>query len=83
MQVLWWLAPPLVATVLAMLWAAWFGRTRDEATRDNSDEALERMRAALARTLPSTARSTPPAKVEVTHGVAIRRTRPPSALDSR
>ena len=26
MQILWWLAPPAVATVLAMVWVAWLGR---------------------------------------------------------
>ena len=30
MQVLWWLVPPLAATLLAMLWAGWAGRERDE-----------------------------------------------------
>ena len=26
MEILWWLAPPVVATVLAMLWVSWLGR---------------------------------------------------------
>jgi hypothetical protein len=77
MEVLWWLAPPLAATVLAMAWAAWRGRTRDEVRRESSDEALARLGSALARPLPrKAARPTGPgpAADDPTHGVAVRRT---------
>jgi hypothetical protein len=80
MQVLWWLAPPLVATVVAMLWAGWAGRDRDDVHRDDSDEALERMRKALARPTPAKAGRVSPVPTELSHGVALRgssrRTRP-------
>ena len=76
MEVLWWLVPPLVATVLAMLWASWLGRQRDDGSRDDSDAALVKMADALARPAPRRARlhSPPPAVTEPSHGVAVRRT---------
>lgn len=74
MQVLWWLVPPLVATAVAMAWAGWAGRTRDDVRRDNSEAALLRMQTALNRPAPGNAAvSAPPP--EPTHGVAVRRTR--------
>jgi len=79
MQVLWWLVPPLVTTGLAMIWAAWLGRARDDIRRDDSDAARLRMQKALARPTPqagsnyrggSTASTRLP---EVTHGVVVRK----------
>ncbi len=78
MQVLWWLVPPLVATSIAMAWAGWAGRTRDEVRRDNSEAALLRMQRALKRPAPQRA-NTAPASLEPTHGVAVRRSRRPAA----
>ncbi|MGC4111156.1 MAG: hypothetical protein QM747_12190 [Nocardioides sp.] len=74
MVILWWLAPPVVATVLAMLWVSWTGRSgRGEVDRD---VAVRRMGEAIARpakvsrtptrTAPTSDRST---------GVALRRAR--------
>ena len=79
MGVLWWWAPPLVATVLAMLWAGWRGRERDDAhRRDDSDRALHRMQQALAKPAPRRGRPLPSVPIEPTHGVAVRRSpRPP------
>jgi hypothetical protein len=71
-QVLWWLVPPLVATLLAMLWASWAGRARDDGGRDDSVEALERMQRALARPTPSRGTPVTSAALERTHGVAVR-----------
>jgi hypothetical protein len=86
-QVLWWLVPPLVATVVAMLWAGWAGRARDEVHRDDSEEALERMAKALSRSTPAKARvRVRPAPMERSHGVAMRTTRstrPTESLTSR
>ncbi|CAA9372639.1 MAG: hypothetical protein AVDCRST_MAG21-1167 [uncultured Nocardioidaceae bacterium] len=75
MEVLWWLAPPLAATVLAMLWAGWLGRRPGEERRDDSDAALGKMADALARPAPSRPASTrrQAAPVEPSHGVAVRR----------
>jgi hypothetical protein len=74
-QVLWWLAPPLVATSIAMAWAAWAGRARDDARRDNSEAALQRMQRALSRPSPVSAQRVAPRPLEPSHGVAILRTR--------
>jgi hypothetical protein len=73
--VLWWLVPPLVATALAMGWAAWAGRARDDERRDNSDAALLRMQRALSRPSPRAGNSVAPRPLEPSHGVAVRRTR--------
>lgn len=83
MQVLWWLAPPLVATLVAMLWAGWAGRDRDDVHRDDSEEALERMRKALARPTPAKATRVSPIVTETSHGVALRGAgrRPKQAAD--
>jgi hypothetical protein len=82
-QVLWWLVPPLVATVVAMLWAAWAGRVRDDVRRDDSDEALERMRAALARSRPAKIAHVSQPPTEASHGVALRSARSVTSATSR
>ena len=83
MQVLWWLVPPLVATVVAMLWAGWAGRARDDVRRDDSDEALDRMAKALSRSASAKARvRVAPAPMERSHGVAVRTTRSTRSVDS-
>jgi hypothetical protein len=72
MSVLWWLVPPLAATCLAMLWATWAGRDRDEVKRDDSDEAMARMKKALDRPAPQRDRPVRSTSEEPSHGVAIR-----------
>lgn len=72
MVVLWWLVPPLVATCLAMLWAAWVGRERDEVKRDDSAAAMARMKVAIERPTPRRGKPVVSALVEPTHGVAMR-----------
>ncbi len=72
MAVLWWLAPPLVATCLAMVWVAWVGREREQPRRDDSDAALLRMQQALSKPVPQKGRPVPSAPIEPTHGVALR-----------
>jgi len=80
MSVLWWLVPPLAATCLAMLWATWAGRDRDEVKRDDSDEAMQRMKRAIDRPTPRRGRPVVSRPDEPTHGVAVRgRARRPSA----
>jgi hypothetical protein len=71
-QILWWLAPPAVATALAMVWAAWLGRAgRGQVDRE---VAVRRLSEALAR--PSrparTTRSRPADQGERSTGVAVR-----------
>jgi hypothetical protein len=81
-QVLWWLVPPLVATVVAMLWAGWAGRARDDVRRDDSEEALERMAKALSRSAPKARARVAPAPMERSHGVAMRTTRSTRSAES-
>jgi len=80
MVVLWWLVPPLAATGLAMVWASWAGRDRDEVKRDDSDAAMARMQRALERPTPQKGQPVSSITLEPSHGVAIRgRVRRPSA----
>jgi hypothetical protein len=72
MSVLGWLVPPLVATCLAMLWASWAGRDREEVKRDDSDAAMARMKKALDRPTPRRGKPVVSRPEEPTHGVAIR-----------
>jgi len=72
MSVLWWLVPPLAATCLAMGWAAWVGRDRDEVRRDDSAEAMARMKRALEHPPPRRGKPVVSAPQETSHGVAIR-----------
>ncbi len=86
MQVLWWLVPPLGATLVAMLWAGWAGRQRAPVRRDDSDEALDKMAAALAHPAPTSNKKVASAVIEPTHGVALRgaaRRRQPASDRSR
>jgi hypothetical protein len=84
MQVLWWLVPPLAATCVAMCWAAWMGRERAEARRDDRDEALRRMERALAKPTPRRGTPVASASIDPSHGVAVRGTarRPAAVNDS-
>jgi hypothetical protein len=74
-QILWWLAPPVVATVLAMVWVAWLGREgRGQVDRE---VAVRRLSEALSRptrpTKPSrTAPARPTTQRERSTGVAVR-----------
>lgn len=72
MVVLWWLVPPLAATCLAMVWAAWAGRERDEVKRDDSAAAMARMQRAIERPAPRRGKPVESAPIEPTHGVAMR-----------
>jgi hypothetical protein len=70
-QILWWLAPPVVATVLAMLWVSWLGREgRGQVDRE---VAVRRLGEAMARS-PRTSRVTtrPSAPHDRSTGVAVR-----------
>jgi len=70
-EILWWLAPPVVATVLAMCWVSWLGR----AGRGQVDPevAVRRLGDAMSRPV-RTPRSTPSRAVseERGTGVAVR-----------
>jgi hypothetical protein len=71
-EILWWLAPPVVATGLAMLWVSWLGR----AGRGHVDPevAARRLGDAIVRPTRVT-RTTPPRPArseERGTGIAVR-----------
>jgi hypothetical protein len=70
-QVLLWLVPPVVVTLVAMAWVGWVGREgRGEVDRE---EALRRLGTALER--PQKPRPAErPQHTERSNGVAVRRT---------
>jgi len=70
MSVLWWLAVPLGITAVAMVWAAWAGRARDDRERDDATRA--RLATALAKPLPPEARRVVAQPTDRPRGVAIR-----------
>ena len=83
MEILLWLVPPVVVTVLAMAWVGWVGREgRGEVDRD---EAVRRLGAALDKEPRVVRRPPVPAETrERSTGVAVRRQEPmepPDDLD--
>ncbi len=45
MEILWWLAPPVVVTIVAMLWVSWLARDgRGEVDREVAVERLAKAR---------------------------------------
>ena len=72
MQILWWLAPPVVATALAMGWVTWLGRAGRGQV--DPDVAVRRLGDAMSRTArvsrPTAARPVVPE--ERGTGVAVR-----------
>ena len=74
MEILWWLAPAGVATVLAMIWATWTGRPdRDDPVR--SEAAYEKFAAAMAKEHPAAGRPRPSAQRDRSTGIAVRPSR--------
>lgn len=73
-EILWWLAPAGVATVLAMIWSAWAGRPGRE-DPDRSEAAYERFAAAMAKEHPAAHRPRPPAQRDRSTGIAVRPSR--------
>jgi hypothetical protein len=69
-EILLWLVPPVVVTLLAMAWVGWIGREgRGEVDRE---EAVRRLGAALERQPERPSRL--PRRRERSSGVALRRT---------
>jgi hypothetical protein len=83
-QILLWLVPPVVVTLVAMAWVGWVGREgRGEVDRD---EAVRRLGVALEREQPPRPARLPRRRDSST-GVAVRRTprtaaRPASGADA-
>jgi hypothetical protein len=76
-EILLWLVPAVVVTVVAMAWVSWVGRDgRGEVDRD---VAVERLGKALAKELPAgTRRTAAPARDRST-GIAVRPSHAPGA----
>jgi hypothetical protein len=78
-EILWWLAPPVVATALAMAWVSWLGREgRGEVDRE---VAVRRLGAAMAKPTRTPPRTAPPRAArqgERSTGIAVR----PSTRDA-
>lgn len=71
-EILLWLVPPAVVTVLAMCWVGWAGRSgRDEVDRD---VATRRLQQALQRERPQRYAAPAPERDRST-GVAVRPSR--------
>lgn len=74
MAILLWLVPPVLATAVAMLWAAWAGRTRPalhERSTAAQERAQQKFAAAILRDHPQATRRR--AAHEPSTGVAVRR----------
>ena len=72
MEILLWLAPPAVVTLVAMVWVSWLGRAgRGEVDRE---EAVRRLGEAMRRPVPT--RLPPPRRPhERSTGLAVRPSR--------
>ena len=77
MEILYWLVPPAVVTVVAMVWVAWLGR--DGRGRVDRDVAVARLAQALQKEpRPHATRRPTPARDRST-GIAVRPSRNPQA----
>lgn len=72
MEILLWLAPAAVVTVLAMCWVGWVGRERPEPDRE---VLLARLEKGLAKDTPLRYAAVRPERDRST-GIAVRRSRP-------
>ncbi|QBR91883.1 hypothetical protein EXE57_06045 [Nocardioides euryhalodurans] len=72
-EILLWLVPSAVVTVVAMLWVAWLGREgRGEVDRD---VAVARLAAAMQRDHAAAGRERPTAPRDRSTGIAVRPSR--------
>ena len=70
MEILLWLVPTLVVTVVSMVWVWWIGR--DGHGEIDRDVAVERLGKALAKELPAGVRRTAPTARDRSTGIAVR-----------
>ena len=75
MEILWWLAPPVVVTVLAMLWVSWLAR--DGRGQIDREVAIERLAKAMRKEHPGMSRPRPSASGprDRSTGIAVRPSR--------
>lgn len=73
MEILWWLAPPVVVTVVAMGWVGWLGRDgRGEVSRE---VAVERLAKAMRKEHPGLQRPAQTRPRDRSTGIAVRPSR--------
>ena len=71
MEILLWLVPPAVVTLLAMAWVSWLGREgRGEVDRE---ESVRRLGRAMEKDAPVARRPRPATVRDRSTGVAVRR----------
>lgn len=81
MEILWWLAPPVLVTVVAMVWVSWVGReSRKEIDRDEAVARLAKVlepgeRRRFARPRPEVRVAVEPRPQERSTGIAVRPSR--------
>ena len=82
-EILWWLAPSVAVTVLAMAWVSWLGR--DGSGEGDREVAAERMAKALRARHPGLEQSSPraPRRHDRSSGVALRTPRRRSSGEER
>jgi len=73
-EILLWLVPSAVVTLVAMVWAAWAGRPRREES-DRSEAAYERFSRAITKEHPQSGRSRPHVVRDRSTGIAVRPSR--------
>ena len=74
-EILWWLVPSVVVTLVAMVWVAWLGRAgRGEVDRD---VAVTRLAAAMQREHAGSRHQRPEAPRDRSTGIAVRPSRAP------
>ena len=74
MEILLWLVPAALVTVVAMCWAAWAGRPQREQTQ-RSEAAYDKFARAITREHPGSGRPRPVVARDRSTGIAVRPSR--------
>jgi len=74
-EILLWLVPPAVVTLLAMAWATWAGRPRRDERGRPDEAAYERFSRAIAKEHPAAGKPRPAAVRDRSTGIAVRPSR--------
>ena len=80
MEILLWLVPPAVVTVVAMLWVTWLGRERRGEV--DPEVAVRRLAQALQKEPPAHTSTRPTPVRDRSTGIAVRPSRKPGAGQS-
>jgi hypothetical protein len=76
-EILLWLVPPAVVTVVAMLWVSWLGRERRGEV--DPEVAVRRLAQALQKEPPAHTSNRPTPNRDRSTGIAVRPSRSPAA----